>query len=167
MYLVCLIAASLAVSTSSLRQQQQQLPRFRKGVLVEGDTTKGDDFAGIHGWIDEVMNDKEELQFLSLFWNCRGKKFLDPKRCCHIRPCVPEDAEGVVKGGQIIGVDHHNRRFGMEHLGDADFETEETRVRQHKTSPRKSISHPGGARAGRSRAGGLSREIPRKRSTAG
>ena len=83
------------------------------------------DFAGMHGWIDEVSDDQGELQFLSLFWNRRGKKFLDPKRCCHIRPCVPEDAEGVVKGGQIIGVDHYNRRFGMVHLGDGDFETEE------------------------------------------
>ena len=82
-------------------------------------------FAGIHGWIDEVATDREELQFLSLFWNRRGKKFLDPRRCCHIRPCVAQDAEACVKGGQIIGVDHYNRRFGMVHLGDGDFETEE------------------------------------------
>ena len=32
----------------------------------------------------------------------------------------------------------------MERIGDADFETEETRARQHHTPPRKSISHPGG-----------------------
>ena len=29
------------------------------------------DFAGIHGWTDEVRNAIGELQFLKLFWNCR------------------------------------------------------------------------------------------------
>ena len=43
------------------------------------------------------------------------------------------------------------RRFGIEHLGDADFETEETRVRQN-TPPRTSISR-----------GSPGREIPGRR----
>ena len=42
----------------------------------------------------------------------------------------------------------------MEHLGDMDFETEETRVAEQSTPPRTSIPHPGGARAGRWGAGG-------------
>ena len=139
----------------SIRDRAVGMPAERSFNALDFLSDRGPPrFAGIHGWIDEVMNDKEELQFLSLFWNCRGKKLLDPKRCCHIRPCVPEDAEGVVKGGQIIGVDHWNRRFAMEHLGDMDCETEETRVGQQSTPPRTSIPHPGGARAGRWGAGG-------------
>ena len=109
------------------------------------------EFAGIHGWVDEVRNSRQELQFLKLFWNSKGKKHVNTETCCHIRPSP---------NGVIVGKDHRSREFTMEHLGNADFDTEETRARQHHTPPRKSISHPGGpgpggarAGAGRSRAG--------------
>ena len=93
------------------------------------------DFAGIHGWTDEVRNSMSELQFLKLFWNSKGKKHVNAETCCLIRP----SPDGV-----IVGKDHRSGEFAMEHLGIADFDTEETRARQHHTPPRKSISHPGG-----------------------
>ena len=98
------------------------------------------EFAGIHGWVDEVRNSRQELQFMKLFWNSRGKKHLNTDRYCYIKP-APADGNGKIK---IDGKDHQSREFTMEHLENADFDTEETRARQHHTPPRKSISHPGG-----------------------
>ena len=95
------------------------------------------DFAGIHGWVDEVRNWSNELLFLKLFWNSKGKKYVSKETYCFIKP-----SPGAV--GVVAGKDHRNREFTMEHLGNADFDTEETRARQHHTPPRKSISHPGG-----------------------
>ena len=127
------------------------------------------EFSGIHGWVDEVRNWNDDLLFLKLFWNSKGKKHVNTNTYCSIEP--PLGAAGV-----ITGKDHKFREFMMEHIGNADFDTEETRARQHHTPPRKSISHPGGARAGRSRAGWggripgrefPGREIPRRRSIAG
>ena len=97
------------------------------------------EFAGIHGWVDEVRNSRQELQFMKLFWNSRGKKHLNTERYCYIK--ATPAGNGKIK---IEGKDHQSRDFTMEHLENADFDTEETRARQHHTPPRKSISHPGG-----------------------
>ena len=94
-------------------------------------------FAGIHGWVEEVRNWNAGLLFLKLFWNSKGKKHVTKETYCLIKPSP--GAAGV-----IDGKDHRNRDFTMEHLEMADFDTEETRARQHHTPPRKSISHPGG-----------------------
>ena len=136
------------------------------------------EFSGIHGWVDEVRNWNDDLLFLKLFWNSKGKKHVNTNTYCSIEP--PLGAAGV-----ITGKDHKFREFTMEHLGNADFDTEETRARQHHTPPRKSISHPGGpgepgpedpgpGGGGGGRAAGRipgrefpGREIPRRRSIAG